>query len=79
MVVEMGKNTLDIYIIHTIILYGSVFGWGIRTYFEKNISFPMAVLGAMAFILFFGVMTYFQNKFKRWWRGRKTKAEAAEI
>lgn len=75
--VEMGKNTLDIYIIHTILLYGSVFGWGIRTYFEKNISFPMAVLGAIAFILFFGVMTYYQNKLKRWWRERKKKTETA--
>ena len=71
--VEMGKNTLDIYIVHTILLYGSVFGWGVRTYIEKDISFPMAVLGAILFILLFGVMTYFQNKFKRWRKERKTK------
>ncbi|MCR9172951.1 MAG: DUF1624 domain-containing protein [bacterium] len=76
--VEMGKNTLDIYIVHTIVLYGSVFGIGIRTYIEKDISFPMAILGAIAFILFFGLMTYFQNMFKRWWRARKTKAKTTE-
>ncbi len=75
--VEMGKNTLNIYIIHSMILYGSFIGIGIKTYLNKSISFPQAVLGAILFILFFGVMTYFQNKFKRWRKERKTKT--AEI
>lgn len=76
--VEMGKNTLDIYIIHTIVFYGSVFGWGVRTYIEKDIPFPMAVLGAITFILLFGWMTYFQNEFKRWRRDLKSKRQSTE-
>lgn len=77
--VEMGKNTLNIYIVHTILLYGAVFGWGVRTYIEKSISFPMAVLGAILFILLFGVMTFLQNKLKASWKnirsGNKSNAQ----
>jgi len=76
--VEMGKNTLNIYIIHVMLLYGAVIGIGIKSYYDKALSFPMAVLGAILFILFFGVMTYVQNEIKKWWRNRKTVPETTE-
>ena len=69
--VEMGKNTLNIYIIHSMLLYGSFIGIGIKTYINKSISFPQAVLGAVLFILLFGVFTYYQNKVKRYLKKQK--------
>ena len=73
---QMGQNTLVIYILHVMVLYGSVFGIGIRTWFEKSLTFTESVLGAIAFILFFGLLTkvqpsivqalmYFPNKLFR--------------
>tara|TARA_B110000908_G_scaffold172602_1_gene241192 strand:- start:1419 stop:2597 length:1179 start_codon:yes stop_codon:yes gene_type:complete len=68
--VQMGQNTLNIYILHTILLYGSLFGYGIKSYYNKNpergepLSFGEAALGALLFILFFGVITHFRVQIK---------------
>ncbi len=57
---EMGKNTLNIYIIHVILLYGAVIGIGIRTYYQHSLSLTASIIGAILFILFFGLLTYVQ-------------------
>ena len=56
----MGQNTLAIYIIHVMLLYGAVIGIGIRTWFDKSLTFNESILSAIAFILFFGVLTKVQ-------------------
>jgi uncharacterized membrane protein len=76
--VEMGKNTLNIYIIHSMILYGSFIGIGIKTFVNKSLTFPLAVIGAIAFILFFGLMTHLQNLVKELLRERKAARLAAK-
>jgi uncharacterized membrane protein len=75
--IEMGKNTLNIYIIHAMLLYGALIGIGIKTFINKSISFPQAVFGAILFILFFGVMTYVQNKVKAYIRERKSLKQSS--
>ena len=67
--IKMGQNTLVIYIVHVILLYGAIIGIGLRTWFEKSLTFTESIIGAIVFILFFGLLTYIQpkmiNMFKR--------------
>lgn len=63
--IAMGQNTLNIYIVHAIILYGCVFGYGIKDVYNKNLTFGQATIGALLFILFFGIMTHFQPQIKK--------------
>jgi hypothetical protein len=68
--IGMGQNTLNIYIVHCILLYGSIFGWGIKSVFNKNpdkgipLSFGEAAIGAILFILFFAIITYYRVQIK---------------
>lgn len=68
--IGMGQNTLNIYIIHCILLYGSMFGWGIKSIFNKQVdkgiplSFGESVLGAFLFIFFFAILTYYRIQIK---------------
>ena len=50
---KVGQNTLTIYIIHMIILYGSITGMGLNKVFHKNLSPWEVTLGACTFILIF--------------------------
>ena len=56
---KMGQNTLFIYVLHAILLHGAVIGIGIRTWYEHSISFPMAMIGAILFVLFFAILVRF--------------------
>ncbi len=55
---KVGQNTLTIYILHMVLLYGSIFGFGLNTYINKKHGMykltPWEVaIGAALFILFF--------------------------
>lgn len=68
--IQMGQNTLNIYIIHCILLYGSIFGFGIKNFYNKNpehgvpLSFGEAVFGAVLFVAFFAVITHYRYQIK---------------
>ena len=48
---KIGQNTLSIYVIHFIILYGSFTGFGIYRYLHHELSPSWAIPGALAFML----------------------------
>ncbi|MFT5858124.1 MAG: putative membrane protein [Flavobacteriaceae bacterium] len=56
----MGQNTLTIYILHVIALYGAVIGIGLKTYYEDKLSTSETILSAVAFILFFALLSKVQ-------------------
>lgn len=56
LVTKIGSETLTIYSVHYIILYGTWFGLGISYFFEKNLSPIPAALGALLFVLSFIVL-----------------------
>lgn len=56
----MGQNTLSIYILHVIALYGAVIGIGLKTYYEDALTTSQTILGAVAFILFFALLSKVQ-------------------
>ncbi|NER16354.1 heparan-alpha-glucosaminide N-acetyltransferase domain-containing protein [Spongiivirga citrea] len=51
LVVDLGSKTLSIYIIHFVILYGSLTGIGLSKFFYNSLSPIAAFLGALTFIL----------------------------
>ena len=48
---RIGQNTLSIYVIHFIILYGSFTGMGLYRYFHHSLSPGIAISGAIAFMI----------------------------
>ncbi len=62
--IRMGQNTLVIYIVHVILLYGAVIGIGVKTFWYHELSGWQSALGAIVFIGFFALMTWVQNRVK---------------
>ncbi|MEX0275513.1 MAG: acyltransferase family protein [Flavobacteriaceae bacterium] len=50
LLVEIGQNTLSIYVIHFIILYGSFTGFGLYRFFHHSLAPSAAITGAMVFM-----------------------------
>jgi uncharacterized membrane protein YcfT len=48
---KIGQNTLNIYIVHYIILYGSIFGLGLSHYFYRSLSPAQVITGAAVFMI----------------------------
>ena len=48
---RIGQSTLNIYIVHYFILYGSVFGLGLVNYYRKALSPEFAIPGAIIFMI----------------------------
>ncbi|MES2799117.1 MAG: heparan-alpha-glucosaminide N-acetyltransferase domain-containing protein [Bacteroidota bacterium] len=49
---KMGQNTLTVYIIHMVVLYGSIIGIGVNKFFNRNLDPYQAIMGAVIFITF---------------------------
>tara|TARA_B110000503_G_scaffold120993_2_gene184156 strand:- start:2353 stop:3450 length:1098 start_codon:yes stop_codon:yes gene_type:complete len=47
----IGQNTLSIYVIHAVILYGSFHGFGLYKFFKKSLNVPEAFAGGLLFVL----------------------------
>ena len=50
-ILKIGSNTLSIYVIHFIILYGSFTGLGLYRFFDHSLSPVVAIPGAIAFMV----------------------------
>ncbi len=58
---KIGQNTLPIYIIHVMILYGGLFGIGLNQFMGRSLNGWQSVLGAALFItLFVFFIKYFE-------------------
>lgn len=66
-IVLMGRNTLTIYVLHIIVLYGALIGVGIKTYWEHELDAYAPVLYTIAFVLLFWGITMAQVKSKKKW------------
>ena len=47
---KVGQNTLSIYILHVIVLYGGVIGFGLKDLFAEQLTPYQAIAGAILFI-----------------------------
>ncbi len=48
---KIGSNTLSIFVVHSIVLYGSVFGYGLTRYLYHSLSLPWTIAGAALFLV----------------------------
>jgi hypothetical protein len=74
---------LQIYIVHVIILYSGIFGFGLNQYIKDSLTPLQAILSAIGFITVFVIFTKYleplttvYNKFKSiiFWPFRKIKS-----
>ncbi|UJH67501.1 acyltransferase family protein [Allomuricauda sp. SCSIO 65647] len=49
--IKIGQNTLGIYVVHFIILYGSFTGLGLYKFFHHELTPTVAIVGALAFMV----------------------------
>lgn len=59
LVTKIGSETLTIYAVHFVVLYGSWFGIGIYRFFKHSLLPYEAAIGALAFVLAFVVLIRF--------------------
>jgi len=50
-ILDIGQNTLSIYILHAMVLYGSITGHGLSRYYHHSLSLSHVVLGAIFFLI----------------------------
>ena len=55
---SIGQNTLSIYVIHYIILYGSFTGMGLYRYFHDQLTPWQAIIGAILFVIVTILITF---------------------
>ncbi len=61
---KMGQNTLPIYIVHVIILYGAITGYSLKDLFKTELTASESIIGAVLFIVAFA----FFIKYIEWFR-----------
>jgi len=61
-VLAVGRNTLAIYILHAVVLYGSITGHGLSRYYHHSLPLAQVVLGAVFFIILICSMVLVGNK-----------------
>jgi hypothetical protein len=64
----IGRNTFPIYVIHVIILYGGIFGFGLNLWLKEALGFGPALLGALGFLLFFAALAQVIDPLTTRWR-----------
>ena len=61
---KIGQNTLTIYILHMVLLYGSITGFGINRVIHKNLTPWQIGPATICFILFFIILIYYLDEIK---------------
>ena len=62
LILNIGKKTLSIYVVHFILIYGSFIGFGIRHVYAKILTPWQAVLGALLFIIATCIIAFHYKK-----------------
>lgn len=73
----MGRKTFFIYIVHVILLYGGIFGVGIKNSWRRDLGPWETALGTLLFILFFAFLSNHHDALKARWK--RVKAVVAGI
>lgn len=61
---KIGQNTLTIYILHMMLLYGSLTGYGLNRFFRKSLGPWEVTFGAILFISFFVLLINYLDLIK---------------
>lgn len=60
-IIKTGQKTLSIYIIHSIILYGSFTGFGLNKYFKHALNLQHTFIGTLIFITMVCLISFYVN------------------
>jgi uncharacterized membrane protein len=66
-ILNIGRNTFPIYVIHVIVLYGGVFGIGLKSWLRGALGPGAAALGALAFVAAFAGLAQAIPILKKGW------------
>ncbi len=67
--IKMGQNTLPIYVIHVIILYGGIFGFGLKPLlFDENLTPTVSATISFMAIIFFALMVKYIETLEKYYR-----------
>lgn len=66
--IKIGQNTLSIYIIHVMILYAGLFGFGLNKIISRALDPWYAIVCAIAFILFFTYFVKYMGNIKEFYK-----------
>lgn len=69
----IGRNTFPIYVGHVIVLYGGLFGIGLKSLFAHRLGPWQAALGALLFLGFFALIAQAIDPLERAWARRKSR------
>lgn len=61
---KLGQSTLSIYVIHFMILYGSLTGLGLYRFYNHSLSAAMALIGAIVFMIVCSFLALLYEKHK---------------
>lgn len=61
---KIGQSTLSIYVIHFMMLYGSLTGLGLYRFYHHSLSPTMAIIGAILFMIICSFMALLYEKHK---------------
>lgn len=70
---RIGRHTFSIYVLHVVILYGGIFGVGLRDVWQNAFSLPQAVAGAVLFVAFFILLVPFLEAVAHGWHRAKKR------
>ena len=62
LILNIGKKTLSIYVVHFILIYGSFIKFGLRDFFAKSLMPWQAIFGAILFIIVSCVIAFHYKK-----------------
>lgn len=67
--IKIGQNTLSIYIIHVMILYAGLFGFGLNKILHRALDPWFAIICAIGFMLFFTYFVKYLEPINRFYKG----------
>lgn len=69
----VGRNTLVIYFVHAVVLYGAITGFGLKTWIKSSLGVSGSLIGVTIFLAAFISLTYVQPTLQLWWDTTSTK------
>lgn len=67
LVLKFGSETLTVYTVHYIILYGAVFGIGLSTFWKHSLTPLQCLIGALLFEALFIYMVIYIEPLRKYW------------
>lgn len=67
LVLKVGSETLTVYTVHYILLYGAVFGIGLSTFWKRSLGPIQCVIGALLFEVAFILMVTHIETLRKYW------------